>query len=183
MKQSLKLSAVLIVLLSTVQLHAQEGQPMIGQLAPSFELKSVDNKTYSLAQFKGKLTLIHFAATWCPFCNAEAPNLEQLYRSYKDRGVQVLLVDVKEPAELVGQSVKRVNFSFPVLLDNDGKVAASYAPAGVLPDLARDEVVLASNLIVDKEGKIRFYSLLNTASFDAKLTMARKMLDELLSQQ
>lgn len=183
MKQYLKLSAMLIFILATTSLHAQEAQPMIGQAAPSFELKGLDNKLYSLEQFKGKLMLIHFAATWCPFCNAEAPNLEQLYRSYKDRGVQVLLVDVKEPGELVSQSAKRVNFSFPVLLDNDGKVAASYAPAGVLPDLARDEVVLASNLIVDREGKIRFYSLLNTTSFDAKLTVARKTLDELLSQQ
>ena len=75
------------------------------------------------------------------------------------------------------------NFSFPVLLDEDGKVATAYAPAGVLPDLARDEVVLASNLIIDREGKIRFYSLLNTTSFDAKLISARKKLDELLSQQ
>jgi hypothetical protein len=70
-----------------------------------------------------------------------------------------------------------------VLLDDDGKVAAAYAPPGVLPDLARDEVVLASNLIVDKEGIIRFYSLLNTASFDAKLTEARKVLDELIQQR
>jgi peroxiredoxin len=155
---------------------------MIGQTAPSFELKSVDDKDYSMAQMKGKLIVIHFATTWCPFCNAEAPNLELLYQLYKDKGVQVMIIDVKEGKDLVTQSFKRFNFSFPVLLDNDGKVAASYAPAGVLPDLARDEVVLASNLIIDREGKIRFYSLLNTTSFDAKLTMARKMLDELLSQ-
>jgi peroxiredoxin len=129
------------------------------------------------------LILIHFATTWCPFCNAEAPNLEQLYKSYKDKGVQVWIIDVKESKELVTQSFKRFNFSFPVLLDTNGKVAATYAPAGVLPDLTRDEVVLASNLIIDREGKIRFYSLLNTTSFDAKLTMARKKLDELLSQQ
>ena len=70
-----------------------------------------------------------------------------------------------------------------MLLDEDGKVAAAYAPAGVLPDLARDEVVLASNLIIDREGKIQFYSLLNTVSFDAKLTQARKRIDELLSQR
>jgi peroxiredoxin len=183
MKHFLELLGSLIIVFTTTVLHAQEEQPMIGQTATSFELKGLDGNNYSLAQMKGKLILIHFATTWCPFCNAEAPNLEQLYKSYKDKGVQVWIIDVKESKELVTQSFKRFNFSFPVLLDTNGKVAATYAPAGVLPDLTRDEVVLASNLIIDREGKIRFYSLLNTTSFDAKLTMARKKLDELLSQQ
>jgi peroxiredoxin len=155
---------------------------MIGKPAPSFELKGVDGNSYSLTQWKGKVVMIHFATTWCPFCNAEAPNLEMLYQSYKEKGVQVVIVDVKENKDLVTQSLKRFNFSFPVLLDEDGKVATLYAPADVLPDLGRDEVVLAANLIIDKEGRISFYSLLNTTSFDAKLIIARKKLDELLSK-
>ena len=59
-------------------------------------------------------------------------------------------------------------------------VSTKYAPAGVQPDLARDEVPIASNLIIDKEGKIQFYSLLNTENFDAKLTKVKEKLDELL---
>lgn len=182
MKKLLILCCSLVICLVTSVSHAQEKQPLIGQPAPLFTLKGLDGKDYSLAQMKGRLVLIHFATTWCPFCNAEAPNLEQLYQSYKNKGVAVLLIDVKEGKELVSQSTKRFNFSFPVLLDTTGKVAATYAPADVLPDLARDEVALASNLIIDKEGKIRFYSLLNTTSFDAKLTKATQKLDELLSQ-
>src|SRR5206468_3159904 len=123
--------------------------------------KDLEGKSYSFAQLKGRFVMIHFATTWCPFCNAEAPNLEALYQAYKDKGVQVLIIDVKENKDLVEQSFKRFNFSIPVLLDEDGKIATAFAPEGVLPDLARDEVVLASNLIIDKEGKIRFYSLLN----------------------
>lgn len=183
MKQFLKFFGSVLIAFATTALYAQEEQPMIGQRAPSFELKGIDDKNYSLAQWKGRLLMIHFATTWCPFCNAEAPNLELLYQDYKDKGIQVLIIDVKEGRDLVTQSFKRFNFSFPVLLDEDGKVAAAYAPAGVLPDLARDEVVLASNLIIDREGKIQFYSLLNTVSFDAKLTQARKRIDELLSQR
>jgi peroxiredoxin len=160
-----------------------EQQPMIGQAAPFFSLKDLNGKTYSLENFNGKYLVIHFATTWCPFCNAEAPHLEQLYRDYKDKEVEVLIIDVKENKELVQNTFKKFNFSFPVLLDEDGKVAASYAPKDILPDLARDEVVLASNLIVDKEGKIRFYSLLDSKSFDAKLINARKKLDELFNSR
>lgn len=183
MKYSLSFIGIMLIICAGTALYAQNDQPMLGQQAPSFELKSIDGNNYSLAQLKGKFVVIHFATTWCPFCNAEAPNLETLYQSYKDKGVQVFIIDVKESKDLVSQSFKRFNFSFPVLLDEDGKVATAYAPAGVLPDLARDEVVLAANLIIDREGKIRFYSLLNTTSFDAKLISARKKLDELLSQQ
>ena len=76
---------------------------------------------------------------------------------------------------------KRSKYTFPVLLDADGKVSTSYAPAGVQPDLPRDQVPIASNLIIDREGKIRFYSLLDTASFDARLVDLTARLEELLS--
>jgi peroxiredoxin len=84
---------------------------------------------------------------------------------------------------MVEKTLARFNFSFPVLLDEDGTVSAKYAPEGVQPDLARHEVPLASNLIIDKEGKIRFYSLLNTTAFDAKLTKLKEKLDSLLNSR
>jgi hypothetical protein len=75
-----------------------------------------------------------------------------------------------------------MGYTLPVLLDEDGKAAESYAPPGILPDLPRDQVPIASNLIIDKEGIIRFYSLLDSRNFDAKLVELRKRLDALLSE-
>ena len=100
---------------------------------------------------------------------------------YKNRGVQVVVIDVLETKEKTDEYAKRSKFSFPVLRDALGKVATSYAPAGVQPDLPRDQVPIASNLIIDREGKIRYYSLLDTASFDAKLVGLSARLEELLS--
>ena len=177
------LTFISIVILSggPVALYGQQTeQPMIGQPAPLFKLQSIDGKTWSLDQVKGMYVVIHFAATWCPFCNAEAPHLEELYQHYQNKNVQVFIVDVKEDKGLVEKSFERFHFSFPVLLDTSGAVSAKYAPEGVQPDLARHEVPIASNLVIDKEGKIRFYSLLNTVSFDAKLTKLKEQLDELI---
>lgn len=159
---------------------AQGSNSMIGEAAPSFSLEGIDGKTYSLADQRGNYVVVHIAATWCPFCNAEAPYLEKLHQKYKDKGVKVFIIDVKESKELVSKAFDRFNFSFPVLLDVDGSVSASYAPEGVQPDLARDEVPLASNLIIDREGKIIFYSLLDTATFDAKLTKVSEKLENLV---
>lgn len=175
------LSITLAICLASTVLYGQNEQPMIGETAPAFSLPGLDGKTYTLDEMRGKFVVIHFAATWCPFCNAEAPYLEQLYKDYREKNVQVLIIDVKEDADLVKKSFDKFNFTFPVLLDRDGKVSASYAPEGVLPDLARDEVPLASNLIIDPEGKIIFYSLLNSANFDAKLVKLKAKLDEMVS--
>lgn len=183
MKSILK-SLVLITIISfSMVAGAQDMQPMLDQMAPAFTLKAIDGKTYSLEQLRGKYVVLHFAATWCPFCNAEAPYLLGLYKSYHDKGVEVFIVDVKEDKVLIEKSFARFNFSFPVLLDEDGAVSTKYAPAGVQPDLARHEVPLASNLIIDKEGKIRFYSLLNTIAFDAKLAKLKEKLDSLLNSK
>jgi peroxiredoxin len=93
------------------------------------------------------------------------------------------VIDVEETKQKTAEYASRSKYTFPVVLDADGKVATSWAPAGVQPDLPRDQVPIASNLILDREGKIRFYSLLDTASFDAKLVALTARLEELLSEK
>lgn len=109
--------------------------------------------------------------------------METLWQNYKSRNVQVLIIDVKESKETAAKWAAARKFSFPVLLDADGSVSASYAPADLLPDLARDEVCVASNLIIDPEGKIQFFSLLDSKSFDAKLIALTKRLEELFAKR
>jgi peroxiredoxin len=149
--------------------------------APEFSLKSLYGEEITLKSYRGKYVVIHIATTWCPYCNAEAPYLEELYQNYKDKNVAVLIIDVKEPVELIQEKLQdKFNFSFPLLIDSDGAVAASFAPDDVLPELARDEIMLASNLLIDPDGKIQFMSLLDTKNFDVKLTQLKRKLDELL---
>lgn len=179
---------LLIIPVFEGDVHAQEGnnhgnnpELINSKRAPEFSLKSLEGETISLRDYKDKILVLHIATTWCPFCNAEAPHLEKLYQDYKNKNVEVLIIDVKEPKELVEKQLKeKHNLSFPILLDPDGKVAASFAPKDVLPDLSRDEVMLASNLIIDREGNIRFMSLLDTQNFDAELAELKKRLNEIL---
>lgn len=146
-----------------------------------FLLENMEGEEVSSESFKGSYLVLHIATTWCPFCNAEAPYLEKLYQEYADRNVKVLIIDVKEPRDLVNTKLKeKFNLTFPILLDADGEVAASFAPEDILPDLARDEVMLASNLIIDTKGEIQYMSLLDSKNFDAKLIDLRARLDELL---
>ena len=160
---------------------AADAQRGLGQVAPDFDLPAIEGQPVRLSQLRGRIIVVHFAATWCPFCNAELPHLVALDKAYKDRGVQVLIVDVKESKRVVERWSRKAGVSFPVLLDGDGAVATRYAPKDVQPDLGRDEVMVASNLLIDKEGRIRFFSVLDTARFDARLAALRAVLDELLA--
>ena len=94
----------------------------------------------------------------------------------------MLVIDVLEDVEATTTYAQRSGFTFPVLRDSDGAVAATYAPEGVLPELPRDQVPIASNLLIDGDGTIRFLSLLDTTAFDAKLIALRARLDELLDE-
>lgn len=97
--------------------------------------------------------------------------------------MQALIVDVMETPEVAKGWAERWKFSFPVLLDPDGKATTLWAPPGAVPDLPRDQVPIASSLIIDPGGKIRFYSLLDSANFDAKLVALQARLDELLAEK
>ncbi len=152
--------------------------------APEFSLPDLEGNMVHSKDYRGKYLVIHIATTWCPFCNAEAPHLQQLYEDYKNKNVEVLIIDVKEPASLVKSKLQEnFDLTFPILLDKDGSVAASFAPEGVLPDLARDEVMLASNILIDTNGTIRFLSLLDSKNFDAKLVDLKATLDALLAEK
>ena len=167
---------------NTVESMSKEAQYGLGQVALDFELPDLNGEMVSLSSLKGDPVVIHFATTWCPFCNAEVTYLEQLFQDYQSQGVKVLIVDVKEPEELVREKLQnKFNFSFPLLIDLDGEVANRYCPPEAQPALARDEVMIASNLLIDSEGNIQFFSLLDSEGFDAKLTELKARLDEMLA--
>jgi len=94
-----------------------------------------------------------------------------------------MVIDVQEPQATAAAWANKLEWTIPVLLDTDGAVARTYAPEGVLPEIPREQVPIGSNLIVDPEGKIRFYTLLDSAHFDAKLIALSAVLDELLAAE
>ena len=88
---------------------------------------------------------------------------------------------MKEDDKTAGEYDRRVPFTFPMLMDRDGAVALAWAPPEAAPDLERDTVAIASNIIVDREGRIAFWSLLDSRNFDAKLVDLKAKLEEMLA--
>ncbi|GAA0178705.1 redoxin domain-containing protein [Clostridium sediminicola] len=96
----------------------------VGEEAPNFTLENLSGKATSLKDYRGKIVLINFWATWCKYCDKEMPDLEKFNNENDD--LIVLAVDVKESKNTVEKYIKKGGYTFPVLLDKDAKLASTY---------------------------------------------------------
>lgn len=94
--------------------------------APNFTLTTIDGKTISLIDLKGKNVYINFWATWCPPCKLEMPEIEKLYKDAKDSDLVILAVNLGEDNKTVTNFMKNKNYHFITLLDSKQAVADLY---------------------------------------------------------
>jgi peroxiredoxin len=100
-------------------------------MAPDFGLEDLAGRTVRLSQLRGKPVLLNFWATWCPPCRAEIPALQAAHEHYGDAAV-ILGIDIRETAAQVLEFAPRYGLTYPILLDQDGKVSESlYGVQGV----------------------------------------------------
>lgn len=111
--------------------------------APDFALKTLDNKEIQLSNLKGKGVIINFWGSWCKPCEKEMPALENTYKWYKDKNVEVIGVNLEESNLAVKSYVDRKSLSFPILLDKDGQVRDIYNVS-----------TIPSSFFINKDGKI-----------------------------
>lgn len=92
-------------------------QARVGQPAPAWSEPSIPGPALSLASLHGKPIYLNFFATWCPPCNEEAPAIDALAKTYADRGLAVVGVDVLENASKAGAFRAQHHFAYPVVID------------------------------------------------------------------
>ncbi len=107
-----------------------------------FTLKGLDGNSYALHALRGRVVLLNFWATWCPPCRKEMPDLERLYREFRDRGLIVLAVSDEE-AETVTPFVEKEGYTFPVLLDPGRGVHEDFNVEGI-----------PKSFVIDKQGRL-----------------------------
>ncbi|HCU23854.1 MAG TPA: hypothetical protein DF383_02460 [Deltaproteobacteria bacterium] len=109
-------------------LHQGSGSgPKIGDPAPDFSLSDRRGQSTTLSEFRGKVVLLNFWATWCGPCQHEMPSLEALYERYREKNFVVLGVSLDEEGWVaIDAFLKQVPVQFPILLDSVQKTSELY---------------------------------------------------------
>ncbi len=114
-----------------------------GSKAPDFALVDLNGEKHKLSEYKGQGVFLNFWGTWCKPCEKEMPYINNQYAQFKDKGVQVLAVDVGESELAVTKFKDRYQLNFPIVIDKDSQVMNAY---GVNP--------LPITFLIDKEGEV-----------------------------
>ena len=150
-----RLKAIIAVLASfavVVGLSALDGwgmgarPPAAGMPASEFILTDLNGRTHSLNEYRGKIVLLNFWATWCKPCTTEMPAMQATYDRLRDKGFVVLAINELEDEAKVREHIKQYGHTFPVLMDRDNKVANQYGVFG-----------LPVSVFVDGQGVVQEY--------------------------
>lgn len=119
----------------------------VGDLAPDFTLELTDGTTFTLSEQRGKVVMLQFTAGWCGVCRKEMPFIERdIWLPNKDNEEFVLLgIDREETKEQIDAFIKKVGTTYPIAMDVNADVFASYA--------LRNSGI-TRNVLIDRDGKI-----------------------------
>ena len=126
-----------LILFTTTPLSAEvAGKQTLPEIAKpftatDFSLQGEDGKTYRLSDYRGKVVVLNFWATWCPPCREEMPSLERLWQKVKDKGVVILAVNVGEDTDTIFEFSGNYPMSFPIPMDQKGEVIKQYPVMGL----------------------------------------------------
>ncbi len=138
-------AVLLAALVGLTSLSATESQPTAGAPAPAWKLRDANGKTVSSTDFKGKVIVLDFWATWCPPCRAEIPGFIELQKEYGKDGLAIIgaSVDGADEIAAVKNFARKFDVNYPVVLADEETVRA-FGGVDAIP----------TTFVIDREGRI-----------------------------
>ena len=140
--------------------------------APELKAQDLTGAPKSLADYRGKVVLLNFWASWCPPCLREMPSMERLKQKMAGRPLEIVALDSAETPEEVNAFVARMKLSFPILLDPDGVNTRRWKV-----------FALPTSFLLDAEGRVRYVLTGPTDWDEGEAIQVIEPLLEALSQQ
>ena len=132
----------------------------VGDIAPDFSLPLTDGTTFKLSEQRGKVVMLQFTASWCGVCRKEMPFIERdIWQRHKDNNEFILVgIDREEPLEDVKKFAETTGVTYPLALDGNADVFASYAER---------KSGITRNILIDRDGRIvKLTRLFNETEFN-----------------
>jgi thiol-disulfide isomerase/thioredoxin len=112
---------LLLFLLAPWFAYSGQLEPFIEANSEDFSLPDLNDKTQALQNYRGKVVLVNFWASWCPPCIYEMPELQRLKKHFADRPFEIVAINVGEKKYRVRKFTNLINFDLPVLLDSSSE--------------------------------------------------------------
>ncbi len=155
----LKIITLVLTTLFSFSIYAAWEQPELGYDlsklskpidAPNFVLEDMDEYEYDFSEYRGKVVLLNFWATWCPPCRREMPSMERVYQKLKGENFTVIAINQMEDGDRVFAFTGTLDTqpTFNILLDSKSQVSQRYGVRG-----------LPTTYLIDKKGKIRYRAI------------------------
>ena len=158
--------ALLLLVAFALPAAAQPLKAWKGGATPALVLEDVQGRTHRLSEYRGKVVLLNFWATWCTPCREEMPSMASLEDSLRGRPFAVLAVNVGEGASAARGFGEKMALRFPLLLDRDMKTTRAWG-ARVLP----------ASYVIGPDGSVA-YSYLGAIDWNAP--EVRKAIERLM---
>lgn len=117
--------------------------PEKGDMFTDVTLQDLQGKTFTLSQYKGKVMILNFWATWCPPCREEMPSMDALYQKFKGTDLVIIPASIDEDPKTVSKFMQKNNYTMPVYYDPDKQAGSTYGLTGV-----------PETFIINRNGKI-----------------------------
>jgi thiol-disulfide isomerase/thioredoxin len=137
----------------------------VGSPAPDFQLPDLSGNKVSLGQFKGKVVILDFWATWCGPCRMSMPMLEKIQQQYGDR-LALIAVNLEETPDVVRRYMQRQQMRSRVVLDEEGTTARAYRAESI-----------PMQVLLDKDGVVRHIQIGFSPAVESRL---KAQIDKLL---
>ena len=158
--------ALALLLATAGPASAAELKPWEGGATPAFAVEDLKGQSHELADYKGKVVLVNFWATWCEPCRAEMPSIDRLRNSLKGKPFEVLAVNMAEPLSRIEKFSAAMPLGFPLMRDRDGSVGKTWK-AKLLP----------ASYLIGRDGRIHYVAY---GELDWSSEPVRKRVNELL---
>jgi thiol-disulfide isomerase/thioredoxin len=136
---------LLLCLLVPRLVYSAQLEPYTEASGKDFSLPDLNDRTQALQDYRGKVVLVNFWASWCPPCIYEMPELKRLKDHFADRPFEIVAINVGEKKYKVRKFTKLINLNLPVLLDTSSETFNGW---GVK--------TLPTSFLIDSDGKTRY---------------------------
>ena len=152
---------IALLLLPAGAAAAADLTPWAGGPPPALALKGLDGATHRLADYRGKVILLNFWATWCGPCRDEMPSIQELKDKLAGKPFVVLAVNLDEPESRIRKFLSQMKLDFTILLDPEKKAARAWG-ARILP----------ASYVIGPDGRIR-YTLVGEINWSHEQVVSR----------